>query len=118
MKRKGLHAILKPYYIFALLLALWFVASWLEIWNTYLLPPPWKVARTFVTMLFDSVYTWCIPVLLSWLLCSYTSLSIFAIYFIVQFSDLIKVGIAIPMLRSGFWAKNIISGIDSKPNQA
>ena len=74
--------------------------------------------RTFVTMLFDSVYTWCIPVLLSWLLCSYTSLSIFAIYFIVQFSDLIKVGIAIPMLRSGFWAKNIISGIDSKPNQA
>ena len=43
---------------------------------------------------------------------------IFAIYFIVQFSDLIKVGIAVPMLRSGFWAKNIISGIDSKPNQA
>ena len=50
MKRKGLHAILKPYYIFALLLALWFVASWLEIWNTYLLPPPWKVAKTFVSM--------------------------------------------------------------------
>lgn len=42
---------LKPFYIFAILLLLWFLASWLEIWNTYLLPPPWKVARTFVTML-------------------------------------------------------------------
>lgn len=49
MTRK-LHNALKPYYIFFLLLALWFVAAWLEIWNAYLLPPPWKVAKTFVTM--------------------------------------------------------------------
>ena len=46
-----LHKYLKPYYIFAALLALWFLVSWLEIWNAYLLPPPWKVARTFITML-------------------------------------------------------------------
>lgn len=51
MNWKRLHNALKPYYIFILLLALWFVVSWLEIWNTYLLPPPWKVARTFMTML-------------------------------------------------------------------
>ena len=70
--------------------------------------------KTIVTMLFDSVYTWCIPVVLSLLLCRRTALPITTVFFIVQFSDLIKVGIAIPMLRSGFWAKNIISDIDTK----
>ena len=51
MTRNNLHQRLKPYYIFALLLLLWFLASWLKIWNAYLLPPPWKVGRTFITML-------------------------------------------------------------------
>lgn len=64
--------------------------------------------RTFITLLFDSVYTWCVPVVLSFLLCRFTSLSIVWIFFIIQFSDIIKMFIAIPMLRSGFWAKNII----------
>ena len=50
MKRK-LHNALKPYYIFAVILLLWYVAAKLEIWNAYLLPPPWKVATTFLTML-------------------------------------------------------------------
>lgn len=50
MNRKNLHKILKPYYIFAVLLIMWFIASKLEIWNAYLLPPPWKVADAFVTM--------------------------------------------------------------------
>ncbi len=48
---KRIHTVLKPYYIFALLLVLWYIAAKLEIWNAYLLPPPWKVARTFVQML-------------------------------------------------------------------
>lgn len=50
MTRQKLHNILKPYYIFLVILALWWIAAALEIWNTYLLPPPWKVAKTFVTM--------------------------------------------------------------------
>lgn len=66
--------------------------------------------KTFVTMLFDSVYTWVVPVVLSLTLCRFTSLSMAMIFFIVQFSDIIKVIIAVPMIRSGFWAKNIISG--------
>ena len=68
--------------------------------------------RTFVTMLFDSVYTWCVPVVLSLLLCRFTSLSITMVFFIVQFSDVIKLCIAVPMLKSGFWAKNIIENIN------
>ena len=51
MNRKKLHNALKPYYIFGVILALWSLAAALKIWNSYLLPPPWKVAKTFVTML-------------------------------------------------------------------
>lgn len=47
---KKLHEFLKPFYIFGIILALWWIVAALEIWNTYLLPPPWKVAKTFVTM--------------------------------------------------------------------
>ena len=64
--------------------------------------------RTFITFLFDSVYTWCVPVVISFFLCRFTSLSIVTIYFIVQFSDIIKIMIGLPMLKSGIWAKNII----------
>jgi sulfonate transport system permease protein len=47
---KKVHEFLKPFYIFAVILVLWWIVAALEIWNTYLLPPPWKVAKTFVTM--------------------------------------------------------------------
>ena len=48
---KRVHTILKPWYIPALILLLWWTASALEVWNAYLLPPPWKAARTFWSML-------------------------------------------------------------------
>ena len=51
MNWKKLHETLKPYYIFPILLVLWWIAAKLEIWNAYLLPPPWKVAKTFLSML-------------------------------------------------------------------
>ena len=46
-----IHRKLKPWYGVFLLLLLWWAASVLEIWNPYLLPPPWKVAKTFQSML-------------------------------------------------------------------
>jgi len=64
--------------------------------------------KTFITFLFDCVYTWCVPVVLSFVLCRFTALSVPMIYFIVQFSDLIKFSIAIPMLKSGFWANCMV----------
>ena len=48
---KKIHVFFKPYYIFLVLLALWWIVSLLGIWNTYLLPPPWKVWDTFCKML-------------------------------------------------------------------
>lgn len=67
--------------------------------------------RTLITFLFDSVYTWVVPAMLSYTLCRFTSLSIITIYMIVQFSDVIKLAIGIPMVRSGFWTKCVISDV-------
>ncbi len=64
--------------------------------------------KTVVTFFFDCVYTWLVPVPLSFVLCRYTALPMVAVYACVQFIDVIKLFIAIPLLRSGFWAKNII----------
>ncbi len=65
--------------------------------------------KTVITFLFDCVYMWVITVTLSSILCRFTGLHIITCYAIVQFSDIIKLSIAMPMLKSGFWAKNIVS---------
>ena len=65
--------------------------------------------KTLITFLFDSVYTWCIPVVISFFLCRYSNLAVPMVYLIVQFSDLIKSSIAIPMLKSGFWANCVVA---------
>lgn len=70
--------------------------------------------KTVVTFLFDSGFTWCVPAALSWILCRYTGLDILWIYFIIQFCDIIKVMIGIPMFRSGVWAKNVVSDLTEK----
>ena len=64
--------------------------------------------KTVITFLFDCFYTWCVPVVVSYVVCRLTGLDIIACYAIVQATDLIKMAIAMPMLKSGFWAKNII----------
>lgn len=48
---RRLHERLKPWYLIMLLAILWSVVSFLGVWNTYLLPTPWKVCATFWTML-------------------------------------------------------------------
>ncbi len=70
--------------------------------------------RTLVTFLFDSVYTWCIPALISFILCRYTDMSIVSVYFIIQFSDIIKLVIGLPMLKPEFWTRCVISGVETK----
>lgn len=65
--------------------------------------------KTVVTFFFDSVYTWVVTVMLSLLLCHYTTLDVRTVFFLVHFSDIIKLIISIPMLRSGFWANNLVA---------
>jgi len=70
--------------------------------------------KTGITFLFDCVYTWVVPVVLSYVLCRLTSLPVLTVYFIIQFSDLIKLAIGLPMLKSGFWANCVIADVSDK----
>lgn len=65
--------------------------------------------KTGITFLFDAVYTWVIPVTLAYCLSHYTGLPIQWVYFCVQFIDVIKVFIGALMLKSDFWANNVVS---------
>ena len=65
--------------------------------------------KTFITFLFDSIYTWVVPLPIAFLLCRMTTLPIVTIYFCVQFIDGIKVIIGIMLLKSGIWAKRIVA---------
>ncbi|MBQ6613974.1 MAG: MATE family efflux transporter [Clostridia bacterium] len=64
--------------------------------------------KTLVTFLFDSAYTWAVPAVIAFILCTFTNLSIVPIYLIVQLSDACKLTIGLLMLKSGFWANTII----------
>lgn len=64
--------------------------------------------KTFVTFLFDSVYTWAVPAVIAFCLVTFTTLGIVEIYLIVQLSDALKMTIGLLMLKSGFWANTVI----------
>ena len=70
--------------------------------------------KTIITFLFDSVFTWVVPAMISLFMCRFTNISIVWIYFAVQFSEAIKLFAGIPMLKSGFWAKCVVSDISEK----
>ena len=64
--------------------------------------------KTIVTFLFDSLYTWVLIVPFAYVLANYTALSIIMIFFLVQFTEIIKVVIGFFMVRSGVWVQNIV----------
>lgn len=66
--------------------------------------------KTFITFLFDCLYTWVVPLPIAFCLCRFTALPVVWVYFCVQFADIVKVIIGVCLLRSGIWAKNIIDG--------
>ncbi|MGN0242985.1 MAG: MATE family efflux transporter [Lachnospiraceae bacterium] len=65
--------------------------------------------KTMVTFLFDSVYTWVLVAPFAFLLSHYSTLPITAVFFLVQFTEIIKVIIGFFMIRSGVWLQNIVS---------
>lgn len=65
--------------------------------------------KTVITFLFDCVYTWVVPVTLAYALCHFTQLPIIWVYFCIQFIDIIKVIIGALMLKSDFWANNVVN---------
>ena len=64
--------------------------------------------RTVITFLFDAVYSWSVTVVLAFCLTRFTDMNIIQIYACVQFIDIIKLIIGLLMLKSGFWARNVV----------
>ncbi|MBD5471336.1 MAG: MATE family efflux transporter [Lachnospiraceae bacterium] len=64
--------------------------------------------KTGITFLFDSVYTWVLIIPFAYVLANHTLLSIQLVFFLVQFTEIIKVAIGFFMVRSGAWIQNIV----------
>lgn len=64
--------------------------------------------KTIVTFLFDSVYIWCISVVIAFLLSRYTAIPVIAVYVIVQMGDWIKCVIGFVLVKKGVWMQNIV----------
>jgi putative MATE family efflux protein len=65
--------------------------------------------KTFITMLFDSVYTWVICVPYTYLMVRYSGLGIELLYPICYLTEVLKCTIGVLVVRSGRWAKNMVA---------
>ena len=66
--------------------------------------------KTLITFFFDSVYTWIVNIPLAFVLARYTTLDVVLVYFIVQFSEIIKSFIGGYLVHKGVWANNVVEG--------
>jgi len=64
--------------------------------------------KTFITFLFDSVFSWLVPVPIAFIFCKYTQLPILAVYAAVQSADMIKLAVGYVLIRKGVWITNIV----------
>jgi len=65
--------------------------------------------KTFITFLFDCVFTWVVCLPIAFCLSHFTALPLVWIFFFVQCADIIKLIIGLLMLKSGIWAKNVVN---------
>ncbi len=64
--------------------------------------------NAFITVLFDSVYTWVIVVPLAFCLSRFTDMNVTWMLAIVNGMEVIKCSIAFVFVKSGIWVKNIV----------
>ena len=65
--------------------------------------------KSFITFLFDSCFMWCVNVVVAFILCNYTALSILTIYLICQLLNAIKAIVGFVFISKGIWIKNIVN---------
>lgn len=65
--------------------------------------------RTWITFVFDSMFTWCASIPLAWLLANRTGMPIVPLYLAVQSLDLIKAVIGFALVKRGVWIRNIVA---------
>ena len=66
--------------------------------------------RTYITMAFDSVFTWVASVPVAWLLTHYSGWGLLGINAAVNAADLIKLSVGLVLLGKGVWVNNIVAG--------
>lgn len=64
--------------------------------------------KTFVTLLFDSVYTWVLVVPYTYFMVNYTSIDIRTLYPLCHLTDVVKAFLGIGVVSMGFWARNLV----------
>lgn len=64
--------------------------------------------KTFISFLFDSCFTWAIPVPLSFVLSHYTALPIIPLYLVAQLCELIKAGVGLILVNKNVWLNNLV----------
>lgn len=65
--------------------------------------------KMMTTFIFDCGFMWCGNVLLSFLLCTFTSLPFLGVFALVQAINVGKAALGITLVRRGNWVKNIIN---------
>ena len=65
--------------------------------------------KTVITFIFDSLYVWVVLIPVTYFLSRHTTLSIITVFFLVQFTEIVKVIIGYFMIKSGIWINNIVS---------
>lgn len=65
--------------------------------------------KTIITFLFDSVFTWVVMIPYAFVLSHFTTLSITTVFFLVSFTEIIKVIIGFFMIKSNVWLQNIVN---------
>ena len=64
--------------------------------------------RTYITMAFDSVFTWVAMVPIAWSLIHFTSWGLLPVNAAVNATDLIKLAVGLVLLKKGVWINNIV----------
>ena len=64
--------------------------------------------KTMLAFFFDSVFIWCVSVVLAFALAKLTALPILWIYFLIQLADGIKAVIGLILVKKGVWLHNIV----------
>ena len=64
--------------------------------------------KTFITFLFDCVFTWVVCLPIAYLVSTFTALSVVGVFLCVQCADFLKALIGGTMIRSGIWANNLV----------
>lgn len=64
--------------------------------------------KTMIAFFFDSVFIWCVSVVIAAILAGFTELPILWIYFFVQLADGIKAVIGLILVKKGVWLQNIV----------